>query len=89
MDEVARERASSAHRRLDGINGQIGGLRDEIADLRVDVAKVQTRTGIYAAIAAFIAAAVVAPFVSSKLHLNDGQQAKPRPVPAAVVRAER
>lgn len=41
MDEVARERAQAAHKRLDGINGQIARLADEQA---------KTREGIYDAL---------------------------------------
>lgn len=41
VDDVARERASSAHRRLDGYNGQIARLGDEVSE---------TREGLYAAI---------------------------------------
>lgn len=52
MDEVARERASAAHARLDGINGQIVGLRvaqDKTRDALVhEIA--DTREGIYEAV---------------------------------------
>lgn len=49
MDEVARERAASAHRRLDGINGQIRRLGDEMAVTRETLHGEldATREGIY------------------------------------------
>lgn len=90
MDEVARESATFAHRRLDGINGQIADLRREVGALRVDMAHIKTRTGLMAALGAGIASAVIAPLVVLALAVALGLKPKPaspapaRPTPAAV-----
>jgi len=94
MDEVARERASAAHRRLDGINGQIKDVREEIAgvredhaqavaDLRVDMAKLGTKIGLITATAAVVAGALLGPLVSRALNSHHPVQQ------SAVVRTAR
>lgn len=103
-DDLARERADSALEATRRINGQIVRLGDEVAGLRedhgaaitglkVEMGKQQTRTGIYAAIGAGIASAVIAPIVVvalvMALHLNHPQQAQPKAPPAAASRSLR
>lgn len=50
IDEVARERATAAHLRLDGINGQIVAVRHSIDETREGLREelAETREGIYA-----------------------------------------
>jgi hypothetical protein len=77
MDEVAREGVAFAHKRLDGINGQIASLRNEVGALRVEVAQVKTRTGLMAALGAGVASAIIAPLIVIALAIALGLRPKP------------
>ena len=92
----ARIQAANAHARLDGINGQITRLGDEQAQARVDMAqefgvvkvelaKVKTRVGVYAAVGAFLASAVIAPVaVALTIHYAT-PQTTPAKTPSSAV----
>lgn len=65
----AEASAQSAHRRLDGYNGQIASLRTEVSNLRVEQAKTATKAAAMAAIGGAVGTALMGGVVALVLAL--------------------
>lgn len=81
VDELARERAAAAHKRLDGINGQIAGVNEKLSPMQTDVASLKTMARIGGAVAMALLVATLSLLVAVLTRHTPAPGAAPQGTP--------